>query len=111
VDTFFQTLARLVNCSEFSLDVPENNSGSAGEESVGGKRKKDLYLYSPSLNLTRSSRVIDAARRQVLCQFLEEAIFFVIALRPQTPKHIRGGWSHYTDTSKPVDGGEGTLQL
>jgi hypothetical protein len=29
----------------------------------------------------------------------------VIALRPQTPKHIRGGWSHYTDTSEPVDGG------
>jgi hypothetical protein len=28
----------------------------------------------------------------------------VIALRPQTPKHIRGGWSHYTDTSKPVAG-------
>jgi hypothetical protein len=29
----------------------------------------------------------------------------VIALRPQTSKHIRGGWSHYTDTSEPVDGG------
>jgi hypothetical protein len=28
----------------------------------------------------------------------------VIALRPQTQKHIRGGWSHYTDTSEPVDG-------
>jgi hypothetical protein len=28
----------------------------------------------------------------------------VIPLRPQTPKHIRGGWSHYADTSKPVDG-------
>jgi hypothetical protein len=28
----------------------------------------------------------------------------VIALRPQTPKHIRGGWSHYTDTREPVDG-------
>jgi hypothetical protein len=28
-----------------------------------------------------------------------------IALRPQTPKHIRGGWSHYTDTNEPVDGG------
>jgi hypothetical protein len=27
-----------------------------------------------------------------------------IALRPHTPKHIRGGWSHYTDTSEPVDG-------
>jgi hypothetical protein len=25
--------------------------------------------------------------------------------RPQTPKHIRGGWSH-TDTSEPVDGNE-----
>jgi hypothetical protein len=33
------------------------------------------------------------------------------ALRLQTPKHIRGGWSHYTDTSEPVDGGVGTLQL
>jgi hypothetical protein len=32
----------------------------------------------------------------------------VIALRPQTPKHIRGGWSHYTDTSKPVDGNGGS---
>jgi hypothetical protein len=30
--------------------------------------------------------------------------FLVIALRPQTPKHVRGGWSHYTDTSEPVDG-------
>jgi hypothetical protein len=29
----------------------------------------------------------------------------VIALRPQTPKHIRGGWSHYNDNSEPVDGG------
>jgi hypothetical protein len=28
----------------------------------------------------------------------------VIALRLQTPKHIRGGWSHYTDTSESVDG-------
>jgi hypothetical protein len=28
----------------------------------------------------------------------------VIALRPQTLKHIRGSWSHYTDTSEPVDG-------
>jgi hypothetical protein len=23
---------------------------------------------------------------------------------PHTPKHIRGGWSQYADTSKPVDG-------
>jgi hypothetical protein len=28
----------------------------------------------------------------------------VIALRPQAPKHIRGGWSHYTDTSEPIEG-------
>jgi hypothetical protein len=35
-----------------------------------------------------------------------------LLLYGQTPKHIRGGWSHYyTDTSKPVDGGVGTLQL
>jgi hypothetical protein len=27
----------------------------------------------------------------------------MVALRPQTPKHIKGGWSHYTDTSEPVD--------
>jgi hypothetical protein len=24
----------------------------------------------------------------------------MVALRPHTPKHIRGGWSHYTDTSE-----------
>jgi hypothetical protein len=42
-----------------------------------------------------------------------ECRFFglVIASRPQTPEHIRGGWSHYTDTSESVDGGVGTLQL
>jgi hypothetical protein len=33
-------------------------------------------------------------------------VCFVIALRPHTPKHIRGGWSHYTDNSEPVDGNE-----
>jgi hypothetical protein len=43
--------------------------------------------------------------------FNNDFVGLVIALRPQTPKHIRGGWSHYTDTSEPVDGGEGTLQL
>jgi hypothetical protein len=31
-------------------------------------------------------------------------VVLVIALRPKTPKHIRGGWSHYTDTSERVDG-------
>jgi hypothetical protein len=28
----------------------------------------------------------------------------MVALHPHTPKHIRGSWSHYTDTSEPVDG-------
>jgi hypothetical protein len=28
----------------------------------------------------------------------------VIALRQQTPKSIKGVWSHYTDTSEQVDG-------
>jgi hypothetical protein len=32
--------------------------------------------------------------------------FFVIALCPQTPNHIMGDWLHFTDTSKPVDGGD-----
>jgi hypothetical protein len=27
----------------------------------------------------------------------------MVALHPHTPKHIRDGWSHYTDTSKPVE--------
>jgi hypothetical protein len=26
----------------------------------------------------------------------------VIALRPQTPKHIRFGWSHYSDTANQL---------
>jgi hypothetical protein len=33
-----------------------------------------------------------------------KGLVLVIALRPQTLKHIRDGWSHYTDASKPVDG-------
>jgi hypothetical protein len=28
----------------------------------------------------------------------------VIPLHSQTPNHISGGWSHYTDTSKSVRG-------
>jgi hypothetical protein len=32
-------------------------------------------------------------------------IGLVIALCPQTPKHIRGGWSHYTDISEPDGNG------
>jgi hypothetical protein len=28
-----------------------------------------------------------------------------------TEAYLRGGWSHYTDTSEPFDGGVGTLQL
>jgi hypothetical protein len=40
-----------------------------------------------------------------------DGLVLVIALRPQTPKHTRGGWSHYADTSEPVDGGAGTIQL
>jgi hypothetical protein len=28
----------------------------------------------------------------------------MVALPPHTSKHNRGGWSHYTDTSEPVDG-------
>jgi hypothetical protein len=34
----------------------------------------------------------------------------MVALRPHTPKHVRGGWSHYTDTSKP-DGGYGAQNM
>jgi hypothetical protein len=28
----------------------------------------------------------------------------MVALRPHTLKHIRGGWLYYTDTGEPVDG-------
>jgi hypothetical protein len=27
----------------------------------------------------------------------------MVVLRPHTPTHIRGGWSHYTDKSEPVE--------
>jgi hypothetical protein len=29
-------------------------------------------------------------------------LVLVVALRPQTPKRIRGGWSHFADTGEPV---------
>jgi hypothetical protein len=28
----------------------------------------------------------------------------VIRIHPHTPKHLRGGWSHYAYTSEPVVG-------
>jgi hypothetical protein len=37
------------------------------------------------------------------CTKKKNGLVLVIALRAQTPKHIRGGWSHYTDTSEAVD--------
>ena len=33
-----------------------------------------------------------------------DLLLLVEALRPQTLQCIRGGWSHYTDTSEPVVG-------
>jgi hypothetical protein len=35
---------------------------------------------------------------------------FVISLRPQTLKDIKGGWLHYSDTSEPVDGNGAQLK-
>jgi hypothetical protein len=35
---------------------------------------------------------------------VEWLVGLVVALHPQTPKHNRGGWSHYADTSEPDDG-------
>jgi hypothetical protein len=40
----------------------------------------------------------------ILFKEMDGLVGLVIALCPQNPKHIRGGWSHYTDTSEPVDG-------
>jgi hypothetical protein len=41
---------------------------------------------------------------------LADVLFLAsVMLGTQTPKHIRGGWSHNTDTSKPVDGKMGAL--
>jgi hypothetical protein len=34
----------------------------------------------------------------------------MVALCPHTVMRIRGGWSHYTDTSEPVDG-NGALNM
>jgi hypothetical protein len=41
-----------------------------------------------------------------VCGFVNVLVGLVIALRPHTPKHIRGGWSHSTDTSEPIVGYE-----
>jgi hypothetical protein len=35
---------------------------------------------------------------------IPDGLVLVIALRPQTLKQVRCGWSHYSDTSEPVDG-------
>jgi hypothetical protein len=42
--------------------------------------------------------------RKMLLLHVMTGFVLVVALRPQTPEHITGSWSHYTDTSEPVDG-------
>jgi hypothetical protein len=41
---------------------------------------------------------------QMLATALSKSKLKMLRLRPQTQKHIRSGWSHYTDTSEPVAG-------
>jgi hypothetical protein len=57
---------------------------------------KEKTLYSDI-----SIRRLKKEKRAV--QSLKIGLVLVIALRPQTLKDIRGGWSHYTDTSEPVE--------
>jgi hypothetical protein len=59
-------------------------------------------------NSVNCSTVLDkmlltTAQEQILTA-VTDGLVLVIALRPQTPKHTNGGWSHYSDTSEPVDG-------
>jgi hypothetical protein len=65
------------------------------------KRMKHI-LFSNNKQGERIRRRVKSKRRRRRRRMVG---WLVIALRPQTPKHIRGGWSHYTDTSEPVDGG------
>jgi hypothetical protein len=58
------------------------------------------YIFA---TFVQHSPVVSSKTRSSFNSFA--ALGLVIALRPQTPKHIKGGWSHYTDTSQPVDGG------
>jgi hypothetical protein len=47
--------------------------------------------------------VLFSSHLQAWEELLAHGFGLVIDLRPQTPKHIRGGWSHYADTNEPVD--------
>jgi hypothetical protein len=69
-------------------------------------RKKLLFIFL--LGITNLHPQYVQTREIINFRPMVNKFFFffvlVIALRPQSPKHIRGGWSHYTDTSEPVDG-------
>jgi hypothetical protein len=55
-------------------------------------------FFSPTIDQSPSCSWGFATSVKCVCQIQ------VIALRPQTPKHLRGGWSHYTDTSEAFHG-------
>jgi hypothetical protein len=59
------------------------------------ERKMKLERYKKSEKKIKQG----ANKRFFVCLFC-----FGYCFNPQTPKHIGGGWSHYTDTSEPVDG-------
>jgi hypothetical protein len=74
----------------------------------GDVRQRESLCVYLSLMRDREINFTRAPHRIKLSQTDQDGVIFfclVFALRPQTPKHIRGGWSHYTDTSEPVEGG------
>jgi hypothetical protein len=81
----------------------DNELWKKNKERNHGKKTKHTST-SPTMttrNKTKCSKRSITRSRAIL--FWDGLVGLVIALRPRTPKHIRSGWSHYTDTSEPVD--------
>jgi hypothetical protein len=62
-----------------------------------------FHIWDKGVNSSPRGHHVLLGRQQISTHRRMAGLVF--ALRPQTPKHIRGGWSQYTDTSEPVDGG------
>jgi hypothetical protein len=94
-------------------NVTDNDNNAC---SLVRKQQRTILPYPASIRACVPSGLVNNKKKRGVGGERErererERDCLVIALRPQTPKHIRCGWSHYTDTSEPVDEGVGTLQL
>jgi hypothetical protein len=78
------------------LNVDDGAGVLAVQDVTDGKVVRPIFVLQTTIKREKDGQIKHASK--------ERKKERMVALCPHTLKRIRGGWSHYTDTSEPVDG-------